>query len=209
MLEKLPEAIGRALREQRAGLDQTLSQRAGLRQGMGAIEVASLAFADHAPIPAPYTADGAGHSPPLHWHGVPAAASEVLLIVEDADAPTPHPLVHAIVAGLPGEDGALAEGAIATEAPHAGELGRNSYLRRGWLPPDPPPGHGSHRYVFQVFALGAGAALPATPGRDDVEAAVRGRAIASGRLIGIYARPDGSVRDDPPMVAAAVEPDRG
>jgi Raf kinase inhibitor-like YbhB/YbcL family protein len=175
---------------------------------MGAIEVSSLAFVDHAPIPARYTADGDGHSPPLAWRGVPHAATEVLLLVEDADAPTPHPLVHAIVAGLPAEDGALPEGALAGGEAAEGEVGRNSYLRKGWLPPDPPPGHGTHRYVFQVFALGAGSALPATPGRDDVEKAVRERAIASGQLIGTYERPDGSVREGA-ATAAVRAPEAG
>ena len=212
MLEKLPAALGHALQHRRAGLEETLYHRTDLRQGLGAITVGSLAFTDHAPIPEVYTADGDGHSPPLHWSGVPPGTQEVLLLVEDADAPTSSPLVHAIVTGLPGEDGALAEGAIDAAADQEdgepeieGEVGRNSFLRRGWLPPDPPPGHGPHRYVFQVLALGAGAgktaALKAGAGRDDVEAAVRERAVASGCLVGIYERGNTRVRNDEPAVA--------
>jgi phosphatidylethanolamine-binding protein (PEBP) family uncharacterized protein len=75
-------------------------------------------------------------------------------------------------------------------------VGRHSFLRSGWLPPDPPPGHGVHRYAFQVFALGSTPEWPETPGRDDVLEALRERAVASGCLIGTYERPDGSVRDD-------------
>lgn len=207
MLEKLPPVVGHALRHRRAGLDETLFSRADLRQGMAVIQVASLAFVDHARIPARYTADGEGHSPPLQWIGVPEAAAEVLLLVEDADAPTPHPLVHAVVSGLPGEDGALAEGAIsrAGEATTDADVGRNSFLGTGWLPPDPPPGHGAHRYVFQVFALAPGDALPSRPGRDDVERAVRERGIASGQLIGTYERPDGSIRVDQPAAVPAAQ----
>ena len=88
MLEKLPDVLGHALRGQRAGLENTAFRLIDLRQGMGAIEAKSLAFVDHAPIPARYTADGEGLSPPLQWVGVPAAASSVVLMVEDADAPT-------------------------------------------------------------------------------------------------------------------------
>lgn len=203
MLEKLPEAIGQALRDRRAGLDKLVFQHAGLRQGMAQIEVKSVAFADHMPIPAPYTADGDGLSPPLQWTGIPPNATSVLLIVEDADAPTPQPLVHAIAVDLPpgegsGGEGALPEGALKSPG-HDGdedvEQGRNSYLRTGWLPPDPPPGHGTHRYAFQVFAL-AGPAdhFKGKPGRDDVLRAVQEHAVASGCLIGTYARPDGSVK---------------
>src|SRR6185295_13476540 len=112
MLEKLPDLIGHALRGQRAGLDKTAYHAVDLRGGMAALSVGSLAFADHAPIPERYTADGEGVSPPLHWSGVPAAAASVLLIVEDADSPTPQPLVHAIVVALPSGDGALQEAAL-------------------------------------------------------------------------------------------------
>jgi hypothetical protein len=209
MLEKLPDAVGHALRGRRAGLDDTVFSRIDLRQGMGAIEVSSLAFADHAPLPAMYTADGQGTSPPLQWHGVPDSAESVVLIVEDADAPTPHPLVHAIVSSLPGGDGSLPEGAMNEPDAASGDLGRNSYLGTGWLPPDPPPGHGVHRYVFQVFALGPGDPLPSRPGRDALVEAIEHRAIASGQLIGTYERPDGSVREGEGASVPAVGPSMG
>jgi len=198
MLEKLPDVLGHALRDQRAGLDKTAFRLIDLRAGMGALEVRSLAFVDHAPIPAQYTADGAGVSPPLQWIGVPTGAASLVLIVEDADAPTPQPLVHAIVAELPAEDGALAESAIASgDQPGAGyKTGRNSYLQASWLPPDPPPGHGVHRYAFQLFALDASATpFSDTPGREEVLEALRDHAIASGCLIGTYERPDGSIKE--------------
>ncbi len=198
MLEHLPEALGHALRDRRAGLDTLVFNRCGMRAGLGTIQVNSLAFADHAPIPARYTADGEGVSPPLEWHGLPPGAGSLVLVVEDADAPMAEPLVHAIVVDIPPEDGSLHEGALASPG-HEGEdvhAGRNSYLRAGWIPPDPPRGHGQHRYAFQLFALaGGGDAFSSKPGRDEVLAAIRERGIAAGMLVGTYARPDGSVRD--------------
>jgi hypothetical protein len=205
MLENLPDAIGHALRHQRAGLDKIAFNNAGLRGGMDAITVASLAFADHMPIPERYTADGEGVSPPLSWTGVPPNATAVLLIVEDADAPTPQPLVHAIAVDLPPGDGALPEAALSSSGNEGREdlhEGRNSYLMSGWLPPDPPPGHGSHRYAFQLFALGPGEPFSGTPGRDAVMEAVRERGLASGCLIGTYARPDTSIKTDAAEAAA-------
>lgn len=196
MLEKLPDVIGHALQDVRAGLDHLVFNTLGLRSGLAAIEVSSLAFADHAPIPARYTADGAGHSPPLNWRNVPAGVDSLVLLVEDADSPTPAPLVHAIVVALPPEDGGIGEGAIASaEQDGAGlHTGRNSYLQAAWLPPDPPPGHGVHRYAFQVYALKAGDAFSETPGRDELVDALRARAVASGLLIGTCERPDGSIK---------------
>jgi hypothetical protein len=121
----------------------------------------------------------------------------VVLLVEDADSPTPNPLVHAIVVDLPVEDGSLAEAAMpGNGVAGAGlHMGRNSYLQVAWLPPDPPPGHGVHRYAFQVFALAAGKAFSETPGRDEVIDRLRERAIASGLLIGTCERPDGAINE--------------
>lgn len=197
MLEKLPDVIGHALHGVRAGLDEIAFNTIGLRAGMGSIKVTSLAFADHAPLPERYTADGAGRSPPLEWVDVPAAAAALVLLVEDADSPTPHPMVHAIVVDLPPADGNLHEGALPS-ADHDGDgsrAGLNSYLQAAWLPPDPPPGHGVHRYAFQVFALGTAPAFSTHPGRDELLDALRAHAIASGLLIGTCERPDGSIKE--------------
>ena len=210
MLEKLPDAIGHALRGQRAGLDQIAYQSIDLRAGMAQITVTSLAFVDHAPIPPLYTADGQGVSPPLQWSGVPAGAASLVVIVEDADAPTPHPLVHAIVVDLASVDGTLAEGALPSKE-HEGSdvrVGRNSYLQAAWLPPDPPPGHGVHRYAFQVFAL-AGGSFDGTPGRDAVLEAIREHGLASGCLIGTYERPDGSIKSPVESESAVSVPSPG
>ncbi len=196
MLEKLPDAVGHALRGQRAGLDKIAFQAVDLRAGMASIALTSPAFADHAPIPAVHTADGDGISPPLRWAGAPADAALLVLIVEDADSPTPQPLVHAIVVDLAGQEGALADAAMSGrdgEEP-ALRMGRNSYLQASWLPPDPPPGHGVHRYAFQIFALARGAVFDGTPGREAVLSAIAEHGLASGCLIGTYERPDTAIK---------------
>ena len=208
MLERLPDVVGHALRGQRAGLDKIAFQAVDLRAGMASIALTSAAFVDHAPIPAAYTADGPGVSPPLRWSGAPADAGSLVLIVEDADAPTPQPLVHAIVVDLVGTSGDLVEGAMASKD-HEGpavRMGRNSYLQASWLPPDPPPGHGVHRYAFQMFALTRGALFDGTPGRDAVLAAIGAHGLASGCLIGTYERPDTSIKTPAADEAVPVVP---
>lgn len=208
MFEKLPDVLGHVLRDVRAGLDQIAVNQSALRPGMAQIQLTSLAFVDHAEIPARYTADGAGISPPLSWSGVPSNAASLVLIVEDADAPTPHPLVHAIAVDLQPVDRSLAEGAINDGDDNARDAdavheGRNSFLMAGWLPPDPPPGHGVHRYAFQLFALGPGERFEGKPGRDELLAAVRQRGLASGCLVGTYERPDTAIKvgDASPVTA--------
>jgi Raf kinase inhibitor-like YbhB/YbcL family protein len=191
MLEKLPEALGHLLGTQRAGLENILFNTLDLRDGTAKITLTSPAFVDHAPIPAQYTADGEGLSPEIDWNGVPPAATSLALIVEDADSPTPAPLVHAIAVDIDPRRLQLQEGEL-QETDHgkntALSLGRNSYLRQAWLPPDPPPGHGIHRYAFQLFALADGEPFKDAPGRHELIEALRKRAIASGCLIGTYTR---------------------
>lgn len=189
MLEKLPVGIGESLVHQRAGIENIVFHRLG-RSDMPHIELQSEAFSAGGAIPARYTADGLGHSPPLHWHGVPPTTACIVLIVEDADSPTPHPLVHAIVVNMGVDDAQLSEGAI-NSPDHRGfalQVGRNSFLQQSWLPPDPPPGHGPHRYVFQIFALHMGKPFSEVPGRHEFFQAVEARAIAGGYLIGTYGR---------------------
>ena len=198
MLEHIPAWLGHAMSGLRAGVDKLAILQLG--ENFATLDLTSPAFAHENRLPPRFTADGEGVSPPLVWSAPPAGTERLVLIVEDADAPTPQPLVHAIVWGLDADAGRLAEGAIVADGPVTGfadegddaagrDVGRNSYLREGWLPPDPPSGHGEHRYAFQLFAIGAGAGDPgATPGRSAVIAAITGHVLAAGLLIGTYSR---------------------
>lgn len=193
MLEHIPHWLGAALRGVRAGVEKL----AIAQESLGRFEplvLASPAFNDGGRLPDRFTADGAGVSPPLHWRDPPAGTARLALLVEDADSPTPQPLVHAVLWGLPPLAGQLAEGAITADGGGDGQgrdVGRNSYLSEGWLPPDPPTGHGEHRYAFQLFALSGDAPDPGrNPGRAALVEAMTGRVLAAGVLIGAYSRED-------------------
>jgi Raf kinase inhibitor-like YbhB/YbcL family protein len=190
MLEKIPRSIGRKMSGVRAGADELAIVDTELTGVNASIEVSSPAFGYNEPIPAHYTADGSGVSPPLEWRGVPPNAEAVVLLVEDADSPTPDPFVHAIVWDLPGVDASLPDGALpsSTEATSTSALGRNSYLSANYVPPDPPPGHGRHRYVFQVLALDAAPRFDSPPGRKALMDKIKGHVVAKGLLIGTYER---------------------
>jgi len=202
MFEMLPESIGRAFIHQRAGMENVVynllhRERLTALPPTVRFELRSSAFAFNARIPARYTADGDGISPPLSWDHIPVEADSLALIVEDADAPTPHPLVHAIVVDLKAADGGLPEGALNSEH-HRGaglETGRNSFFKHAWLPPDPPPGHAEHRYVFQMFALGEGPLLSQFCGRGEFIDAVLQRALGVGCVIGTYERAPKDIED--------------
>ncbi|MES2754580.1 MAG: YbhB/YbcL family Raf kinase inhibitor-like protein [Pseudomonadota bacterium] len=192
MLEHIPRWLGAALKNARAGAEKLAIVQAELGGEFATIDLSSPAFADGARLPERFTADGAGVSPPLVWGPLPEHTRSLALLVEDADAPAPQPLVHAVIWGLPADVHRLAEGAIVPDGAGADDgrdVGRNSFFGEGWLAPDPPTGHGVHRYAFQLFALGEGVGDPgATPGRGAMVRAMAGRVLAAGIVIGTYSR---------------------
>ncbi|WP_114227427.1 MULTISPECIES: YbhB/YbcL family Raf kinase inhibitor-like protein [Sphingomonas] len=190
MLENIPHWLGSALSNLRAGHDKLTLARLDLG-GLPTLDLMSPAFAPGARLPERFTADGEGVSPPLHWRGVPEGTARLALIVEDPDAPAPRPLVHAIVAAIDPALDQLEEGAIRADGDGAAgkDVGKNSFGGEGWLPPDPPTGHGAHDYVFQLLALDGEAPAPDfSPGRGDLVEHVRGHVLAAGVLVGTYSR---------------------
>jgi Raf kinase inhibitor-like YbhB/YbcL family protein len=191
MLEHVPQWLGAMLRNVRAGHAKLVIVSHDLNVGAESLELASPAFANGARLPERFTADGEGVSPPLVWRDPAAGTSSFALIVEDPDAPSINPLVHALVWNIPADERRLAEGAIIRDGkggPDGRDVGRNSFFGEGWLPPDPPTGHGSHDYVFQLFALRETPVLGPNPGRDELVRALQDRVLAAGLLVGTYSR---------------------
>ncbi len=182
----LASTIGRVLRPVRPGLART----ACARLGQPTLSLSSAAFTDGGAMDRRFTADGAGLSVPLQWSGLPPGTASVALLVEDADAPFPRPLVHLVLYGMPPTLNGLAEGAVAVRMATSRMFtaGRNSFGRRGWLPPSPVPGHGPHRYTFQLLALSEPLQPRRVPGRGALMLAVRRACLGYGRLIGTYER---------------------
>lgn len=138
-----------------------------------------------------HSAQGDNRSPPLTWSPV-EGAGVYALIVEDPDAPREEPFVHWLVWNIPGGLAALPEG-LPNDArlisPQDMVQGRNDMGEIGWFGPKPPPGHGVHRYHFQLFALDGPLTLdPASDLRTLVDA-IKGRTLAQGELIGLFETP--------------------
>lgn len=146
------------------------------------ITVQSTAFDDNARIPDRYSRDGNDVSPPLSWSGLPEGTKEVALVCEDPDAPTPKPFVHWLLRDIPADGGGLQEG-DATGIP-----GKNDWGETAYGGPQPPEGHGMHRYFFRVYALDQELDLKEGFSREELSKAMQGHVLAEGQLIGTFER---------------------
>jgi Raf kinase inhibitor-like YbhB/YbcL family protein len=157
------------------------------------LSITSPAFEDGGMIPDRYTQDGEALFPPLEWEGVPEGTQSLALIIEDADAPFPRPLVHAVLHSIPPGLSGIQEGGLGMRqmrvSPLGFKVGRNSVARPGWMAPSPIPGHGPHRYAFQLFAVDTVPSFPSPPGRGQLLRALKSNILAATRLIGVYQRP--------------------
>jgi hypothetical protein len=183
--------VGTLLRNRRAG-ESRLAWNLPSMSGPQTLTVTSAAFEDGAAIPAVHAGKrvgGRNESPPLTWTTPPTQTAELLLVIEDADAPTGAPFVHCVALIAPGV-GALAPGALDAARPADGVRVFRSGMGRGYLGPAPIKGHGPHRYVFQVFALAARAPVDAAANARPraLLAEIAGPVLARGRLTGMYER---------------------
>jgi Raf kinase inhibitor-like YbhB/YbcL family protein len=151
----------------------------------------SPAFADGHPIPRRYTGDGEDLSPPISWTGLPPRATELALIVDDPDAPTDKPWVHWVIYRLPADEQGLVEGVVPVAKPASPAnclQGKNSWGTFGYRGPAPPKGHGTHHYIFRLYALKGPLDLPEGLDKDGLLSAIEGHVIVDAELTGTYHR---------------------
>ena len=148
------------------------------------IEFSTPDFKDGAAIPKANTCDGAGKPPTIVWRGVPAGSVELVLVVEDPDAPD-GTFTHWTAWGIAASTGAGS--APDGRFPAGVKEGQNSAGTDGWTPPCPPEGEDAHRYEFTLYALDKGLTLEPGASPDEVKATLKG-ALGRGTFTGTYRR---------------------
>ena len=147
------------------------------------VTLRSPAFSDHTLIPGRFSMDGENASPPLEWSEPPEGTVELALLCEDPDAPS-GTFLHWLLTQIDPSRRGVAEG----EQPGEATAWKNDFGRNGYGGPRPPIGDEAHRYFFRLYALAE--PLDVAPGADldEVRAALDARKLATGTLVGLFAR---------------------
>lgn len=150
----------------------------------------SPAFADGAPIPIEYTAEGADRSPPLDWSELPPQARSLCLILDDPDAPAGlwvHWVLYDIPPELTGLPAGLPRSPRLADGSCQGRCwGVRHFPRLGYHGPQPPPGP-PHRYRFTLFALSQRLGWPPGATAPGLRQAIAPLILAEAVLHGTYA----------------------
>lgn len=164
--------------------------RTGGKEKIMSITLRSAAFDNGKPMPKKHAYKGEGQniSPALSWSGAPATTKSFAVICDDPDAPSPKnprpkPWVHWVLYNIPSDRTSLDEGSTG-----GGTLGKTDFGEQAYGGPMPPPGSGTHRYFFKVYAIDKVLELKAGASKDDLLRTMEGHILGHGETFGTYER---------------------
>jgi Raf kinase inhibitor-like YbhB/YbcL family protein len=144
------------------------------------MQLTSSIFTHQTSIPADYTCKGRNVSPPLRIEDTPPGTHSLVLIMHDPDAPGGD-FTHWTLWNIPPTVADIPDGT----APAGSAQGVTSFGITGYGGPCPPSG--THRYMFDLYALDVSLNLPEGTQRQEVEAAMQNHIIGQTRLTGLVA----------------------
>jgi Raf kinase inhibitor-like YbhB/YbcL family protein len=145
------------------------------------MQIVSSVFRDGSPIPPQYTCKGQNVSPPLNFINIPGDSQSLALIMHDPDAVSGD-YVHWTMWDIP----AITDTVAANSVPVGAIQGLNSNNQNQYMGPCPPAGTGTHRYIFELYALDTSIGLPAKTTRDELMKAMDGHIIEQHSLAGTF-----------------------
>lgn len=138
-------------------------------------------FEHNGNIPSKYTCDGDDKAPILNILDVPKDAKELVLIVDDPDAPMGL-WVHWILYNISPDVEVIDNDNL----PSGVKQGMTNFGRLGWGGPCPPDG--MHRYFFKLYALDTSLNVKEGLDKKELEEKIKNHIIEKTELIGLYKR---------------------
>lgn len=148
--------------------------------GAVTVEVRSDDLQDGGEVPVQFTCDGEDVPPSLIWSGLPDGTEQVVVIVDDPDAPG-GTFTHWTVWGLTPAD------SLEDDVPEHAVEGNNDFGRSGYGGPRPPPGD-PHQYRFRVLALDTAVVLQSGAPPSALADAIDGHVLGEGVLEATFGR---------------------
>ncbi|MBI2592413.1 YbhB/YbcL family Raf kinase inhibitor-like protein [Candidatus Saccharibacteria bacterium] len=149
------------------------------------LQLTSPAFEEGGNIPDSYTCQGQNVNPPLNITNVPGAAASLALIMHDPDAVSGD-FVHWLMWDIPPSTKTIATGNV----PSGVIQGLNSASQSKYMGPCPPSGTGTHRYMFELYALDESPKnLDMETSREQLQKAMANHILAQHTLTGLFSAP--------------------
>jgi Raf kinase inhibitor-like YbhB/YbcL family protein len=145
------------------------------------MELHSGAFGNNEYIPKKYTCDSGDINPPLSFLEVPLTAKSLVLTVTDPDS-AGGDWAHWLVWNISPDTKEIVE----NSKPEGATEGKNDFGKNSYGGPCPPSG--THRYVFNLYALDTILEISDSTRLSSLEGAMSRHVIDQATLIGLYQR---------------------
>jgi len=159
----------------------TLPNASKTSKNISPMKLESPIFTHNQYLPTKYTCDGTGVNPPLKISNIPNTTKNIVLIVDDPDAPNGD-FVHWLVWNIDPQTTQIEE----ESTPIGAIQGTGSSGTPKFVPPCPPTG--VHRYFFKLYALDTKLNLPVTTNKTQLLNAMQEHILDQTEIIGLYSR---------------------
>jgi len=143
------------------------------------LKIFSPSFENGEEIPIKFTCKGENINPELIIKNIPEKTQELVLIMDDPDAPK-GTFTHWIIWNINPKANKIEENSTPIEA----VVGISSANENKYHGPCPPSG--THRYFFKIFALNSKINLDFNTNKDKLEKTIKNYIIEQAELIGLF-----------------------
>lgn len=143
------------------------------------MQLKSSSFSDQQMMPIKHSCKGDNISPALHITDVPEGSESLALVLHDPDSPSGN-FTHWLLWGVPTNVTDIPENSVPAGATQGiNDFGKASYGGAC-------PHQGTHRYIFNLYALDFKPDWPQKTGKDQLLAAIEGHVLAQATLTGLF-----------------------